>query len=216
MKIIDPYKYPKAVIIGNGDFPSTRIPIEVLDNAETIVVCDGAANQYIPTGRPFDLIIGDGDSISEELKSKLHFIQVDDQETNDLTKAINYAKDLDYKNIAILGATGKRECHTIGNISLLMEYKKMGLNVTMFTDYCSIFPCKDFVEIATKAGQQISIINFGAKNLKSVGLQYPIYDFTALWQGTLNECNSEKCCITANGEFLVILDYVSEDLGVRS
>ena len=190
--------------------PKARLPgncIYIHIRSYKVICCDGAANAYIKTGKMPMATIGDGDSISEELKSKLNFIQIDDQETNDLTKAINYAKDLGYKNIAILGATGKRECHSIGNISLLMEYKKMGLNVTMFTDYCSIFPCKDFVEIDTKAGQQISIINFGAKNLKSVGLQYPIYDFTALWQGTLNECCSEKCSISADGEFLVILDY---------
>ena len=88
-----------------------------------------------------------------------------------------------------------------------MEYKKMGLNVTMFTDYCSIFPCKNYICIDSKAGQQISIINFGATNLTSEGLRYPIYDFTALWQGTLNECTSNKCSIKADGEFLIILDY---------
>lgn len=199
----------EVVILAEGEYPTHELPLSILNGCDKVICCDGAANTYIKTSKMPMATIGDGDSISEELKSKLHFIQVDDQETNDLTKAINYAKDLGYKNIAILGATGKRECHTIGNISLLMEYKKMGLNVTMFTDYCSIFPCKDFVEIETKAGQQISIINFGAKNLKSEGLQYPIYDFTALWQGTLNECTCNKCSISANGEFLVILDYVS-------
>ena len=198
----------EVVILAEGEYPTHEVPLKVLGECEKVICCDGAANTYIKTGKIPMATIGDGDSISEELKSKLQFIQVDDQETNDLTKAINYAKDLGHKNIAILGATGKRECHTIGNISLLMEYRKMGLNVTMFTDYCSIFPCKDFVEIKTKAGQQISIINFGAKNLKSEGLKYPIYDFTALWQGTLNECTSEKCSISADGEFLVILDYV--------
>ena len=198
----------ELVILAEGEYPTHELPLSILNRCKNVICCDGAANTYIDTGKMPMATIGDGDSISEELKSKLNFIQIDDQETNDLTKAINYAKDLGYKNIAILGATGKRECHSIGNISLLMEYKKMGLNVTMFTDYCSIFPCKDFVKIETKAGQQISIINFGAKNLKSEGLKYPIYDFTALWQGTLNECNSEKCSISADGEFLVILDYV--------
>ena len=197
----------EVVILAEGEFPTHPLPLKVLNECEKVICCDGAANTYINIGKMPMATIGDGDSINEELKSKLHFIQVDDQETNDLTKAINHAKDLGYKNIAILGATGKRECHTIGNISLLMEYRKMGLNVTMFTDYCSIFPCKDHVEIDTKAGQQISIINFGAYNLQSEGLKYPIYDFTALWQGTLNECTAEKCSISADGEFLVILDY---------
>lgn len=197
----------EVVILAEGEYPTHETPLAILNGCEKVICCDGAANTYIKTGKLPMATIGDGDSISNEAKSKLSFIQVDDQETNDLTKAINYAKDLGFKNIAILGATGKRECHTIGNISLLMEYKRMGLNVTMFTDYCSIFPCKDSVCLNTRAGQQISIINFGAKNLKSEGLEYQIYDFTALWQGTLNECTAEKCSISADGEFLVILDY---------
>lgn len=197
----------EVVILAEGDYPTHKLPLSILTQCDKVICCDGAANTYINMGKMPMATIGDGDSINQELKSKLNFIFVPDQETNDLTKAINYAKDLGYKNIAILGATGKRECHTIGNISLLMEYKRMGLNVIMFTDYCSIFPCKDYICIDSKAGQQISIINFGATNLTSEGLKYPIYDFTALWQGTLNECTSEKCSISANGEFLVILDY---------
>ena len=197
----------EVVILAEGDYPTHKLPLSILTQCDKVICCDGAANTYINMGKMPMATIGDGDSINQELKSKLNFIFVPDQETNDLTKAINYAKDLGYKNIAILGATGKRECHTIGNISLLMEYKRMGLNVIMFTDYCSIFPCKDYICIDSKAGQQISIINFGATNLTSEGLKYPIYDFTALWQGTLNECTSEKCSISANGDFLVILDY---------
>lgn len=197
----------EVVILAEGDYPTHELPLSILNHCDKVICCDGAANSYIKTGKMPIATIGDGDSIDKELKSKLKFILVEDQETNDLTKAINYAKDLGFRNIAILGATGKRECHTLGNISLLMEYRRMGLNVIMLTDYCSIFPCKDFVKIQSKAGQQISIINFGAKNLSSKGLKYPIYDFTALWQGTLNECTAEECCISADGEFLVILDY---------
>ena len=197
----------EVVILAEGDYPTHCLPLEILESCNKVICCDGAANAYTQTGKMPLATIGDGDSIAPELKDKLSFIQVDDQETNDLTKAINHAKDLGYKNIAILGATGKRECHTIGNISLLMEYRRMGLNVIMLTDYCSIFPCKDYISINSNVGQQISIINFGACNLKSEGLKYPIYDFTALWQGTLNECISEKCSIKADGEFLVILDY---------
>lgn len=199
----------EVVILAEGEYPTHEIPLGILTRCEKVICCDGAANTYIKMGKLPMATIGDGDSINEDLKEKLHFIQVDDQETNDLTKAVNYAKDLGYKNIAILGATGKRECHTIGNISLLMEYKRMGLNVIMYTDYCSIFPCKDYIKFDSKIGEQVSIINFGAKNLTSKGLKYPIYDFTALWQGTLNECTTEECSISADGEFLVILDYIS-------
>ena len=210
MKIIDPYKYPKAVIIGNGDFPSTRIPIEVLDNAETIVVCDGAANQYIPTGRPFDMIIGDGDSILPELKSRYssRIIISSCQETNDQTKAVKYLLERGYDSISIVGATGKREDHTIGNISLLIEYMRMGARVKSYTDYGIFIPCSGTRPFKSQKGQQISIFNFTAKNLSSSGLEYPIYTFTSWWQGTLNNSLGEEFTISADGEYIVFLNYI--------
>ena len=51
-----------------------------------------------------------------------------DQETNDLTKAVNYVKTLGFREVLILGATGRREDHTLGNISLLAQFKGMHLN----------------------------------------------------------------------------------------
>ena len=58
-----------------------------------------------------------------------------DQETNDQTKAVNYLMEKGFRRIAIVGATGRREDHTLGNISLLMEYMRMGQKYVMYTDY---------------------------------------------------------------------------------
>ena len=91
------------------------------------------------------------------------------------------------KNIAIVGATGKREDHTLGNISLLIDYMRTGAHVRMLTDYGIFIPCHDTCSFPSQPGQQISIINFGAHNLRGKGLVYPLSDFTNWWQGTLNE-----------------------------
>ena len=78
-------------------------------------------------GQP-DIIIGDGDSLSEtnRLKYADLIFHNPDQETNDQTKAVQYLLSKGKRKIAIVGATGKREDHTIGNVSLLMEYMRMG------------------------------------------------------------------------------------------
>jgi thiamine pyrophosphokinase len=209
MKIIDPYKYPKAVIIGNGDFPSTRIPIEVLDNAETIVVCDGAANQYIPTGRPFDLIIGDGDSISSANRTRFADIirYNPDQQTNDQTKAVQFLLSQGKRRIAIVAATGKREDHTLGNIALLAEYLDWGADVRSYTDYGVFIPCRDTITLEVRQGAQVSIFNIDAVGFTSQNLAYPLYDFTALWQGTLNEATAEQITISAAGRYIVYVTY---------
>ena len=199
----------EAVILANGDYPSNEKPLQILKEAPFVACCDGGANEYIAKGHLPDIIIGDGDSLSEENRLKhaslLHHIP--DQETNDQTKAVQYLLAKGIRNIAIVGATGKREDHTIGNVSLLMEYMRMGAVVQSYTDYGVFIPCKDTCTFNCSTGQQVSIFNFTARNLQSEGLAYPIYDFTSWWQGTLNQCTGTSFTIEAKGEYLVFLNY---------
>ena len=199
----------EAVILANGDYPSNEKPLQILEEAPFVVCCDGGANEYIAKGHLPNIIIGDGDSLSEENRLKhaslLHHIP--DQETNDQTKAVQYLLAQGKRKIAIVGATGKREDHTIGNVSLLMEYMRMGAVVRSYTDYGVFIPCKDTCTFNCNIGQQVSIFNFTAKNLQSEGLAYPIYDFTSWWQGTLNECTDTKFTIKAEGEYLLFINY---------
>ena len=199
-----------TIILANGDYPSADVPVQLLKEAPYVVCCDGGANEYIEKGYTPDIIIGDGDSLSEENR-RLYADLIHhnpDQETNDQTKAIQFLLSQGKKRIAIVGATGKREDHTIGNISLLMEYMRMGVEVCMYTDYGVFVPCKDTCVFECRPGQQVSIFNFTAKGLKSKGLAYPIYDFTSWWQGTLNRCTDTSFTIEAVGEYLVFLYYI--------
>lgn len=199
----------EAVILANGDFPAAELPKRILGEAPIVVCCDGGADAYIAHGRVPDVIIGDGDSLSEENRRRFsHLIHyVSDQETNDQTKAINYLMQKGIRRIAVVGATGKREDHTLGNISLLMEYMRMGVEVRMFTDYGMFIPCRGDRTFFCNPGSQVSIFNFGARGLHSDGLRYPIYDFSTWWQGTLNECVENRFTLRAEGEYLVFVTY---------
>ena len=198
-----------AVIVAGGEFPTAPQPQEILQSAPFVVCCDGAADRYIATGRVPDAIVGDGDSIStvnrEKFARLMHVIT--EQESNDQTKAVRFLMERGKRRIAIVGATGKREDHTIGNISLLIEYARAGCNVCSFTDHGVFIPCNGTTTHKCRKGQQVSIFSITAKDLSAEGLLYPIYDFTNWWQGTLNECTSEVFTINANGEYLLFINY---------
>lgn len=198
-----------AVIVANGDFPSAELPLHILDSSNFVVCCDGGANEYIARGLVPDMIIGDGDSLSSENRARFaDIIHYDaDQDTNDQTKAVRHLLAQGRSRIAIVGATGKRDDHTLGNIALLAEYLSMGADVRSYTDYGVFIPCSGNCTFHCKAGAQVSIFNISAKNLKSAGLTYPIYDFTAWWQGTLNESPTEQFSISAEGEYIVYITY---------
>ena len=198
-----------AIILANGEYPTHATPLTLLHNATYLACCDGAANACVAHGLPPDVIVGDGDSLSDEVRNrfadKLH--RISEQETNDLTKTVTYLRSIGKHYIAIVGATGLREDHTLGNISLLMEYMRMGVKVVMYTDYGMFMPCSGKTEMPCRVGQQLSIFNFGAKHFVSDGLRYPLYDFTNWWQGTLNECIKKVITIDADGDYLLFLNH---------
>lgn len=203
-------EYPfEAVVVAGGDYPTSEQALQVLHNAPYVVCCDGAADRYIATGSVPDAIVGDGDSISAYNRTKyatrLHIVA--EQETNDQTKAVCFLLEQDKRRIAIVGATGRREDHTIGNISLLIEYARAGAQVRSFTDHGVFIPCNGDTTLKCRKGQQVSIFAITAKNLSAEGLLYPIYDFTNWWQGTLNECTGEQFTIHAKGEYLLFVNY---------
>lgn len=202
--------YPQAAVLANGEYPSHPLPLTLLKQAAYVACCDGAADEYIRRGFQPDVIIGDGDSISgenrKEFKNILHFNS--DQETNDQTKAVNYCIAQGKKEIIIVGATGKREDHTLGNISLLMDY--MGkADVHLVTDYGTFTPVSGNASFDCYPGEQISIINFGASGLKGEGLIYSLSDFTNWWQGTLNETTAHIFKVFAEGKYLIFRTHKS-------
>ena len=199
----------EAVVLANGEYPTAPLALQKFSDAHYDVCLDGCADEYIRNGHTSNLIIGDGDSISEENRKKYgHLLhRIAEQETNDQTKAVNYLLSQGKRRIAIVGATGKREDHTLGNISLLMDYMRAGADVRTYTDHGIFIPCRNISTFTCLPGQQVSIINFNARNLHGLGLVYPLSDFTNWWQGTLNECIGTEFTIEAEGEYLVFLNF---------
>ena len=203
-----------AVVVANGSYPTASQVLDIVSNSPYTVCCDGGADTFIDHGSTPDIIIGDGDSISSANRTRFADIirYNPDQQTNDQTKAVEFLLSQGKRRIAIVAATGKREDHTIGNIALLLTYQRMGLDVRMFTDHgMFLLPStedgRQRITFSAPVGTAVSVWNFGAKNLNSAGLQYRLYDFDQLWQGTLNRTLLPQCTIEADGPFLVFLAY---------
>ncbi len=202
----DTHTVAETVILANGLFPTHPIPLSILRNASYIVCCDGAIDNLSQTKIEPHAIVGDCDSLSEENRKRFATIlhPVSEQETNDLTKAVNFSVAQGRKDIIILGATGKREDHTIGNISLLCEYQSYA-NVLMISDYGCFVPITRPATFDSVKGQQVSIFCIDPKPISSEGLMYPISEqiFTNWWQATLNESLSDKFTIYPSGRTIL-------------
>lgn len=207
---MDRNKVTTAVIIANGRFPNHTVPLSYIEEAEYIVCCDGAANDFIARGGVPDAIVGDCDSISEE--NRIRFAGVlhpdPDQETNDLTKSVRFCVENGIQEFIIVGGTGKREDHTIGNISLLADYAEIA-KVVMVTDWGIFTPIQSSKEFKSYKGEQVSIFAIDPKELTTHNLKYPVKGriLTNWWQGSLNESLGDSFTIEPQGRVIVFQVY---------
>jgi thiamine pyrophosphokinase len=198
----------KTVILADGKFPEHEIPLRYLTEAERIVCCDGAAKSLLAFGMEPYAIVGDCDSLTPEILEKYHekIFRIDEQETNDLTKSVNWCVERGYKNLVILGATGKREDHTIGNISLLAEYAKLA-NVVMITDTGTIYPVLKTTNFKSHPGQYVSVFSINPETeITSGGLKYPLIKrkLRNWWEATLNETTGDNFTLKFTGGPLIV------------
>jgi len=201
-----------AVILANGLFPTNEKPLKALRNAKNIICCDGAVNKLIKAGIEPSVIIGDLDSISEELRIMYKDItyHISSQETNDLTKAVDWCKENGLKDITIIGATGERDDHAVANIFLLLQYKKK-LKVKMLTDHGTFLPVYRSKNFDSYPGQQVSVFSVNPETkITTANLRYPLNDesIPMLWQGTLNESMGKSFRLDFDpGPLVLFLEY---------
>ena len=210
-------KVKKAVILADGEFPLHKVPLELLKGADLLVCCDGAVKKLEGTGIIPDAIVGDMDTLEAELIDKYRSIihKDPDQESNDLTKAFKYTLSHQPGSISIIGATGRREDHTIGNISLLAEYASMTeIPIAIYTDHGIFTPMKESGCIKTAPGTRISLFAFGSDvRIESEGLKYPLKGvvFDSWWKGTLNEASSEFVRLNISNGTVILFTLYRED-----
>lgn len=193
--------------MANGSFPVHPVPLSAIENAPFIVCCDGAADRFIALGNAPHAIVGDCDSISEQNKTRFAHIlhQEKEQETNDLTKSVRFCIKNGRKNIAIVGATGMREDHTLGNISLLAEYVLSTGKVRMITDRGIFTPIASTTQFHSFEGQKVSLFAIDRCPITTSGLEYNVSNriFSNWWQGTLNRATGQHFTIETDGRVIV-------------
>ncbi len=215
-----------VVIICDGQFPKSEYPRYIIRNADFIICCDGALRKFIRNSKAVfgeerlpDLVIGDMDTLPASLQKKYSdiIIKEDEQEHNDQTKAVRWALNnlRGLESIHILGATGGRADHTIGNVSLLMEYTRMfdlgDIALEMVSDEGTFFPISDTVEFECGTGRGVSIFSpDNSLRIKSEGLVYQTENvvFDNWWKATLNVASQDTVRLELNHKSiaLVMLD----------
>ena len=156
-----------AVILCNGEFPGKEYPRYLLRTADIVICCDSARNveRLRRLGLEPALVVGDMDSTPRKVQEGLpgRIVKVEEQDDNDLAKAFSLLRERypEATDIHILGAGGRNEAHTVGNLGWLLEWERRsleetgiglaarGINVDMVSDWSTAFA----VSPATSSGE---------------------------------------------------------------
>ena len=201
-------KGPGAIILANGAFPAVRQTIEIFEKAEKVICCDGAADACLAHGRIPDATVGDCDSISAKSCRRLGsgVFAERGQDDNDLSKAVKWCAANGIAPSFILGATGLREDHTIGNIFRLEEFDAIAPGIKIVTDYGFFAVARSYARF--KTGDNIPVSVFPLHDgtfAKSTGLEWKLDGILLepLWRATLNRTNRKTFSIETNKPVVV-------------
>jgi thiamine pyrophosphokinase len=180
-----------ALILANGNPPSKRLFRKYLSSADWFICADGGANTAARFGSIPHLIIGDFDSVRKEtlrVFSKVEMQKLKDQNSTDLEKALTAAIRKKCTEIVVLGATGGRLDHAIGNLSALAKFS-CKTTIKFIDDIGEFIPVGHKLEIILPVGTSISllplsrcsvIVTTGLKwNLNNESLQLGVRESTS-------------------------------------
>ena len=199
----------RTVILVAGDFPrKDGAAWRLLAGATRVVACDSAADAYRRRFHKWpDVIVGDFDSLPR-LPSRVScpptLVKVLDQDTNDLEKAISYCAKRGRRNPVIVGATGKREDHALGNVFRALDY-----GCEIVTDFGRFIPVCGKALFKVKKGAAVSIFAPDPKTrMTSKGLEWPLDDvkFKNLHCATLNRATGTRVVLTSTKPVSVYIE----------
>jgi len=201
-----------AVLVANAPLRWTPRLTALAASADLLLAADGGANHLARIGLRPAAVIGDLDSISESTRSWLGeelMIERPDQDRTDLDKALEYALDnLKVRDFTVLGATGGRVDHDLGNLSLLARLG-LGTRLQFEGDSHRLLATRGELRLESFPGETWSFWTYDPKTRVTVeGVRWPINNAAIDAGGRpsiSNEAIQNEVCVRAEGGAVIVL-----------
>lgn len=208
------------LIVLKGEIPPYHQLRPMSEKADKVICADGAADTLAAYGIEPDVVIGDMDSLaSRALTSSLshQFIQLEDQETTDGEKALNYCIEKGYKTVRLVGGFGKRIDHSLYNIELMKKFHAGLEDLSCYTAYERYFIIDGSTFLDEKPGTRVSISPvFGpVENLSLNGFEFNVRQVTlefGVFSSLSNRISETPAVIEFDKGLLLIMISHSPDL----
>ncbi|MDP8220991.1 MAG: thiamine diphosphokinase [Candidatus Stygibacter frigidus] len=201
-------------IIANGEKPELSVLMKALSGVGMVIAADGGSDHCRKLGIFPDVIIGDLDSTSagiSEIFPNSEIIHLEDQETSDIEKAIEYALTFKPVRLNIISAMGKRTDHMLANILVFYYLNRSGklkdVDIHIYDNSGEMrFLSPGSHIICNKKGRTVSFFSFGTISYLTIqGFRYNLekHESKGYFSGLSNVYESDECVIEFSGSRLI-------------
>ena len=207
----------KILIICGGAPPSEELFFHEFKNCDSAIAVDGGGDVFYKYKILPQILLGDLDSIScDGLKfMKENNVPIEEfnpeKDSTDGELGVLKAKEMGGKKIILLGCTGNRIDHLLGNLGLLKKANSLGIEAELLDENNKIFLVDRPVTVKKHENCRFSVYGFSSlvENLSIKGAKYELENYTLNLGDSRtisNEFKDEKVEIKfTEGELLIII-----------
>lgn len=176
----------KIVISASGGFDPTPAIRDCLDQADLIIAADGGAAHLHRLGICPQVIIGDLDSITDEIRQFFRHRDVPflshppKKDQTDMELCLAHALEQGASEITFLGATGHRLDHTLANMFLLKRLDDAGVEGRILDAHNEIRLVSRSLSLKGNPGEILSLVPVSDRvtGITLEGFEYPLENAT--------------------------------------
>ncbi|MCS6950967.1 MAG: thiamine diphosphokinase [Armatimonadota bacterium] len=173
---------PRLVVMLNGQPPRRELLESVVAGAEVLIGADAGAMRLREAGLRVDYVVGDFDSVPEDLLRSLpaeSVVHDPGQDDTDLEKALRLAvARWQQPDIVVLGTTGDRIDHVLGNICGAVRYTD-GAFIRFVEDHSITYFAHRQLQFSAPVGATVSLLPLGeVEGVRTEGLRWALHGET--------------------------------------
>jgi thiamine pyrophosphokinase len=174
------------VLLANGPLTPSPAIRQVISTSDRLIGVDGGSRHLLHLGVRPHLAVGDMDSIPEDLLQDYRQAGVEmhlhppKKDATDLELALELAITRGATRISILGGTGGRLDHTLGNLFLLARCLPAGIPACIMDQEQCVHLTDQSLTLSGAVGDTLSLLPATpeASGVSLSGLEYPLQDAT--------------------------------------
>jgi thiamine pyrophosphokinase len=205
----------KACVLANGEYRHPERLVRVVQEADVVIAADGGANWLAAQGLVPDVLVGDMDSVTDEVRAVIEVqggrlvTAPQAKDETDLELALLEAVAMDVQQITVLGALGGRIDHALANVQLLALTALRGRDVRLYDGTSYLWLTDSRTRVQGEPGDLVSLIPLGGdvRGVRTQGLAYPLRGetlFVGPARGTSNVMTGDEATIALEAGTLLV------------